>query len=178
MNIARITIRDCTEKDLGEVGRLIAETYAEFNLAFASSEERALMLGPFRHAHSADEAHHCEIAQTLQSPIFLVAEHMTKIVGVLRGRQERLASLFVHKDYHYQGIGRRLVECFEAEMRAQGVNVIRVAATLYAVPFYSKLGYQKSTGVRTSWSFDGYGIRIQPMRKYLTEKIRVSKKCD
>ncbi len=47
------------------------------------------------------------------------------------------------------------------------VSVIRVAATLYAVPYYSKLGYKKSTDVRTSWSFNGYGLPIQPMKKML-----------
>jgi hypothetical protein len=40
---------------------------------------------------------------------------------------------------------------------------------LFAVPFYSKLGYQKSTGVRISWSFDGYGLPVQPMKKKLTK---------
>jgi hypothetical protein len=60
-----------------------------------------------------------------------------------------------------------LVERFEAESAAQGVTVIRVSATRYAVPFYSRLGYKKSTGERTSWSFDGYGLPVQPMKKVL-----------
>jgi predicted N-acetyltransferase YhbS len=164
-----ITIRNYTENDAKEVGRLIADTYDEFNLAFASPEDRALMLGPFRYAYSADETHRQAIAQILQSPLFFVADSEGEIAGILRGRKERLASLFVRKDFHQRGIARRLVETFEAEMCAQEVAVIRVAATLYAVPFYSKLGYQKSTGVRISWSFDGYGLPVQPMKKKLTK---------
>jgi predicted N-acetyltransferase YhbS len=162
-----ITIRNYNAEDSVAVGQLIADTYAEFNLAFASPDNRALMMGPFRHAHSADEAHQSAIANILQSPVLLVAETENKIVGVLRGRKERLASLFVHKEFHHHGIGRKLVRAFEAEMRAQNVSVIRVAATLYAFPFYSKLGYQKSTGIRKSWSFEGYGLPVQPMKKIL-----------
>jgi GNAT superfamily N-acetyltransferase len=96
-----------------------------------------------------------------------VAETNGEIVGVLRGRKNRLASLFVRGDYHRQGIGRELVERFEQESLRQGVTVIRVAATLYAVPFYLALGYKRSTGVRTGWSFEGRGLKIQPMRKVL-----------
>jgi GNAT superfamily N-acetyltransferase len=166
------TIRKYNQTDSAEVGRLIADTYREFNLSFASPGVRELMLGPFRYAYSSEKAHQVAITEVLESPILLVAEVETgieeQIVGVLRGRKERLASLFVRKDYHRQGIGRRLVENFENKMRDQGVRVIRVAATLHAVTFYARLGYKKTTGVRTSWSFDGYGLPYQPMKKNLT----------
>ena len=162
-----IKIRHYKENNSEEAGRLIADTYAEFNLSFASSDDRDLMLGPFRHARSPVSEHQQAITDILRSPIFLVAETKDQIVGVLRGRKERLASLFVRKDFHHQSIGRQLVETFETAMWVQNVSVIRVAATLYAVPFYSKLGYKKSTGVRASWSFGGYGLPYQPMKKIL-----------
>jgi putative acetyltransferase len=164
-----ITIRNYTENDAEEVGRLIADTYAEFNLSFASPEDRNLMLGPFRHAHSSDDVHQKAIAEILRSPMFYVAEAERDIAGILRGRKERLASLFVHKDFHHQGIGRKLVTHFEAESLKQGTSLIRVAATLYAIPFYLKLGYQKSSGLRNSWSFEGYGFPYQPMKKIILE---------
>ena len=163
----RISIRNYIEHDAGEVGRLIADTYSEFNLSFASPDDRALMLGPFQHARSPEEAHQAAIAHILRSPIFLVAEAEGEIVGILRGRKERLASLFVRKDHHHQGVGRQLVARFEAESAAQGVAVIRVASTLYAIPFYRKMGYQKSTGLRSGWSFEGHGLPVQPMKKVL-----------
>ena len=40
-------------------------------------------------------------------------------------------------------------------------------STLYAVPFYTKLGYKKTTGVRAAWSFEGTGLLYQPMKKVL-----------
>ena len=88
-------------------------------------------------------------------------------MGVLRGRQGRLASLFVRADHQRRGIGRRLVARFEQESMRQEVEVIRVAATLYAIPFYTAMGYRKTTGVRNGWSFEGRGLRYQPMKKVL-----------
>ena len=160
-----INIRNYSENDAEEIGQLIADTYSEFNLSFASQEDRNLMLGPFRYAHSSDDAHRKAIIEILRSPMFYVAESNGKVAGILRGRKERLASLFVHKDFHNQGIGRKLVKHFEAESVRQGVSVIRVAATLYAIPFYLKLGYKKSSGLRNSWSFEGHGFPYQPMKK-------------
>ena len=160
-------IRNYSARDTIEVGQLIADTYREFNLSFASPKNQDLMLGPFRYAHSTDAHHKTAIADILKAPIILVAEKENLIVGVLRGREERLASLFVCKEFHNQGIGQKLVEAFENEMLAQSIFVIRVAATLYALPFYLKLGYRKSTGIRKSWSFEGYGLPIQPMKKRL-----------
>ena len=123
------------------------------------------MLGPFRYAHSLEEAHRKAIIEILRSPMFYVAESSGQIAGILRGRKERLASLFVHKDFHHQGIGRKLVKHFETESVRQGISIIRVAATLYAIPFYLNLGYKKSSGLRNSWSFEGYGFPYQPMKK-------------
>lgn len=162
-----VTIRNYRESDAWQVGILIADTYSEFNLSFASPEELAKNLGPFQYARSEDKDHRRNIAQTIQSDMLYVAEEGVEIVGILRGRKERLGSLFVRKDYHRRGIGRRLVRNFEQECAQLGVTVIRVAATLYAVPFYTAIGYKRSTGVRSGWSFEGHGLQIQPMRKVL-----------
>jgi GNAT superfamily N-acetyltransferase len=162
-----VTIRDYRGDDAEAVGRLIADTYSEFNLSFAPPEERDLFLGPFRYVRSPEKAHQEAIAWAIRSEMVFVAEDDGEIVGVLRGRKERLASLFVRGDRHRQGIGRRLVERFERECCGQGVTVIRVASTLYAVPFYLKMGYKRSTGVRSGWSFEGRGLQIQPLKKIL-----------
>jgi predicted N-acetyltransferase YhbS len=161
-------IRNYTERDAPSVGILIADAYAEFNLDFADPAEMKRLLGPFYYARSQETAHQQAIVEVLRSAMMYVAEAEGEIVGVLRGREARLASLFVRKDHHRQGIGRRLVETFEAESRVLGVPVIRVAATLYAVPFYLAMGYRRSTGVRAGWSFEGQGLLYQPMRKVLT----------
>jgi GNAT superfamily N-acetyltransferase len=174
-----ITIRCYQESDAESVGRLIADTYGEFNLSFLPPEERGPFLGPFRYARSMERVHQDAITKVVRAQMAYVAEDDGEIVGVLRGRKERLASLFVRGDRHRRGIGRRLVQHFELDSIRQGTMVLRVAATLYAVPFYLALGYRRSTGVRTGWSFEGRGLKVQPMRKVLGEKLpqTAAEKC-
>ena len=162
-----ISIRNYIESDAVSVGKLIADTYSQFNLSFVPQEQLGLFLGPFQYARSQKESHQEAISQVLKSEMVFVAEDNGEVVGVLRGRKERLASLFVRADHHRQGVGRKLVEHFEQACSQISVTVIRVAATLYAVPFYTAMGYKKSTGVRIGWSFDGRGLKIQPMKKVL-----------
>ena len=163
-----ITIRLYKESDALEVGRLIAATYSAHNLTFAPPEELGPLLGPFQHASSPDPTHQAAIARTIRAAMVYVAEEADgAIVGVLRGRRDRLQSLFVRGDRHRQGIGRRLVERFEAECLALGGGAIRLFSTLEAVPFYQRLGYKKTTGVRAGRSFEGQGLRWQPMKKVI-----------
>jgi GNAT superfamily N-acetyltransferase len=149
------------------VARLIRDTYCAFNLDFLPPGEQAPFLGPFQHADSPLPEHQRALERVIASEIVLVAEEGGQIVGVLRGRVPRLGSLFVRADYHRQGIATRLVRAFEDQVSRRGGKVIRVASTLYAVPFYLKMGYKRSTGVRSGWSFDGRGLPIQPMRRVL-----------
>jgi GNAT superfamily N-acetyltransferase len=162
-----IAIRPYQEKDAVAVGRLVAETYARYNLDFASRELRDKMLGPFRYADSLDPNHQAEIARVLRAPVVNVAHIGDVIVGVLRGSPGRLHSLFVAGDHHRQGIGRQLMETFEDYCRKKGAAKITMASTLFAVPFYQSLGYKKSTGVRCMRSFEGEGLVYQPMKKVL-----------
>jgi len=162
-----ITIREYTEDDAEPVGKLIADTYARFNLAYLSPEDLKLELGPFQHAWSEEEAHKQKIAEMIRSEWVYVAVHQGEIVGVLRGSKGRLASLFVRDDHQRQGVARQLVERFEEECQKYAPMVIRLSATVYAVPFYLQMGYKKSTGLRSGWSFDYHGLPIQPMRKVL-----------
>ena len=160
-----ISIRSYREADAQAIGILIADTFRAFNLSFAAPDEQQLLLGPFRHARSPDPAHREAVARLIRAEMVFVAEDDGEVVGVLRGRKERLQSLFVAGSHHRRGIGRRLVEAFEQECRRQGTTTIRVAATLFAVPFYRRMGYKKTTGVRTMSCFDGTGLPYQPMIK-------------
>jgi GNAT superfamily N-acetyltransferase len=155
------------ETDAVQVGLLIAETYRQYNLDFAPPEEQQKLLGPFQYAGSSEPSHRAEIARVLRAEMVFVAVDSGEIVGVLRARKERIQSLFVRGDRHRQGIGRRLVKHCEQECAHRGSGVIRLAATLYAVPFYMAMGYRKSSGIRKAWSFGGTGLKYQPMKKVL-----------
>ena len=158
---------------MGQVANLIADSYAQFNLTEMGDAKRAAMLGPFAFAGSALPDHREALVRAIAAPSVWVAERNGEIVGVLRGGRTDgrgrtvLMSLFVSGQHHRLGIGRALVERFEQEYTAQGVRVFKLAATLYAVPFYLSLGYKRTTNVRTTRSFGERGLPYQPMRKVL-----------
>ncbi len=163
----KVIIRDFREQDAVEVGLLIKNTYSAFNLDFVDPEELPAYLGPFVFAGDENPAHQDAILDVIRSQFVYIAEMNDTIVGILRGRMDRLGSLFVDQAYQKQGIGRALVEHFEKEVICNDGVVIRVASSLYAIPFYLKLGYKRSTGIRNGWSFQGHGLPIQPMKKVL-----------
>lgn len=164
---SEIVIRRCRESELLAVARLIADTYRDYNLTFAVPEERDQYLGPFRQAYSGDLQQIESLSTRMRAGIILVADDKDEIVGVVRGEKEKLSSLFVRGDHHRRGIGRSLVEAFEQECASQGSEVIRLTATLFAVPFYVKMGYKKSTGARPWRAYGGEGMIVQPMKKRL-----------
>lgn len=169
-------IRRFREVDTAQVAALISDTFGEFNLRDMTAARRVAMLGPFAEAVSSRPAHREAIARAIAAPSVWVAEQDGEIAGVLRGGRTDdrgrtvLSSLFVANGRHRQGIGRRLVERFEQEYVARGVSAFRLAATLYAVPFYLSVGYIRSTGVRTGASFGEPGLPYQPMKKVLTSR--------
>ena len=79
------TIRHYRETGAVEVGKLIADTFSEFSLSFASLEERKLFLGPFQYARSSDKSHQAAIARVIRAEMVFIAEDAGEIVGVLRG---------------------------------------------------------------------------------------------
>lgn len=163
-------IRDYRKSDADKVGILIADTYAEFNLSFAPPQERKDFLGPFQYARSLEKSHQDEIARVISAEMVFVAVKNDAIMGVLRGRKDKLQSLFVSGTFHRQGVGRGLVERFEQECIVQRGEVIRLMAAPYAVSFYQAVGYKKSTGVRRMKSFEGEGFVYQPMKKILKRR--------
>ena len=162
-----LAIRRYRDADAEGIGTLIADTFGDYNLDFLLTEERGPYLGPFRHARSPEKAHKEAIAQIIEAEMMLVAEDDGEIVGVLRGKPGRLQSLFVRGDHHRQGIGRKLVDLFEAECLGAGAMEVHLAASLHAVPFYTKVGYKKAAGVQSMDCFEGKDFPYQPMRKFL-----------
>ncbi len=131
-----INIRNYQDRDAEQVGILIADIFSAYNLNFLALDERGPFLGPFQFARSKEKTHQEAIITIVKSAMLFVAEDDGEIVGVLRGRLERLASLFVSGDHQRQGIGRKLVKRFEKESIKQGVTVIRVAVTHCGTDLY------------------------------------------
>lgn len=95
-----------------------------------------------------------------RTPYCYVALDDNRIIGVVRGFEGRLINLFVDKQYHKNGIARKLMNKFELVSLQNGVKTIKTRASIYAIKFYQKIGYKKTTGVRNF-----IGLKVQPMIK-------------
>jgi len=152
-------IRKATKKDLEEVAILIRKTFKRFN---SKGESKRAVRNYLSHFSTKKENFHKLKKNFSDSPLFFVAEESKKIIGVIRGRPNRIFNLFVDSNYHKKGVGRRLVEMFEKKAFAHKSKIIKISASLYAVPFYQRRGYKKTTGLRKL-----FRLKVQPMQKRL-----------
>jgi len=154
-----VAVRKYRREDARKIARLISRTYAQFNGSEGTRDAVARYVKHFDpRGKSLDELH----GQFSRSPICYVARSDSRIVGVVRGFDNRVINLFVSGKSHRQGIGTQLMDRFEKDCRAAGFGEIVIRSSLYATLFYESLGYRKTTGVRNF-----RGLKVQPMRKIL-----------
>ncbi|WP_164969685.1 GNAT family N-acetyltransferase [Arcobacter sp. F2176] len=85
--------------------------------------------------------------------IYTISE---KIVGYIAIKEEnKLFHLFVDEAFHKKGIAKKLFECVKTNM---DVSNMKLNASLYAVPFYETIGFEKS-GEQEHFK----GLDYQPM---------------
>ncbi|WBW96327.1 GNAT family N-acetyltransferase [Oceanirhabdus sp. W0125-5] len=84
-----------------------------------------------------------------------------KLVGVIATRQvSHIVLLFVDKNYHRKGIGRKLFETVLSAVEDNfNINEITINSSPYAVEFYHKLGFQDTDSEQLV-----DGIRFTPMK--------------
>jgi GNAT superfamily N-acetyltransferase len=154
-----VRIRKYKAQDARLVAGLIGRTYWKFNRNEGSAQAVRAYVEMYNPKGKKTTDIHSRLSG---APIFLVVVDGSRIVGVVRGFESRLISLFVSADYHRRGVATRLVERFESTCSAGGFKVILVRASLYAISFYESRGYTRTTGIRRF-----HGIKVQPMRKRL-----------
>lgn len=145
--------------NLPELAHLISWTYQSFNNQEGSPQAVKNYLQQF----NLEENSLADLQKRFNSSTINFSAFVDgKMVGIVRGRKDRLVNLFVVGEFHRQGIGRELVRRFEESAKKEQAKVIKIRASLFARDFYSRLGYQKTTGVRMF-----HGLKIQPMKKVL-----------
>lgn len=156
----KIRVRRFKKEDTKEVALLIRNVFKKFN-----SEEY------FEKSAIQKYLDHFDVRKRgveevykifSKSTIFYVALDEEKIIGMTRGEEGRLTNLFIDGKYHKKGIGRILMNKFESEIKKMKTKEIKIRASLYATPFYEKIGYKKTTGMRNFM-----GLKVYPMKKSL-----------
>lgn len=92
------------------------------------------------------------------------AFYKNEIVGMISLRDNtHISLLFVDEKYHYQGIGRALMEYLENYLVTEmGEYKLTVNASPYGIDFYHKLGFQDTDVEQTK-----EGVRYTPMILFL-----------
>ncbi len=158
MTITRI--RKFQKRDTIQVAQLVFNTFKKYNSKDYFKKEG---IKKYLNFHDIKKNTVDSLYENYRrSTIIYVAIIDEKVVGVIRGNSERIINLFVDKNYHKKGIGKQLVDKFESVCKNNKVKVIKIKASSYAIPFYKKMGYKQTTGVRSFW-----GIKVYPMKKII-----------
>ena len=151
-----IYIRKYQHKDLLDVARLVRQTFSKYNPDEGTPSAIQAYIDRFDPKKiGLDQVQH----RLESTKIFYVAEENKKVVGMVRGIKGRLVNLFIDGKFHRNGIGKQLMQKFEAKAFDER-NAINVKSSIFAVPFYTSIGYKKTTGIRNL-----RGLSVQPMKK-------------
>jgi predicted GNAT family N-acyltransferase len=106
-----------------------------------------------------------------EDSLHLVAERDGRVIGCVLFHPEtattgRLFQMAVDSAAQRTGLGRRLVESLEAELRRRGIVDVHLHARAEAVPFYEGLGY-----VTYGEPFVEIGLPHRHMRKTVRKTI-------
>jgi len=94
---------------------------------------------------------------------YYVAVRNNQLIGIIRTKKNYgISLLFIDKKFQKKGIAKRLFKKVESVFKKKGNKSIRIKSSLYAIRFYEKMGFKKSTGITKS-----HGMIYQPMRKLL-----------
>ncbi|MCF2139435.1 MAG: GNAT family N-acetyltransferase [Candidatus Lokiarchaeota archaeon] len=83
------------------------------------------------------------LIETAQKQLVLVAEELDEIVGTATISQNYFGSVFVRPDMQGKGIGNKLMDSLERLAKLNGLQEVKLHASINAVNFYIKRGYRK-----------------------------------
>jgi len=106
----------------------------------------------------------------LDSPaeVVVVAERGDSVAGVgrLHLDEGEVIAVYVHPDHARRGVGSTLLAHLEGHARAAGRSELTLVASLNAVGFYERTGYER-VGAVTHETSDGVELDCVEMRKEL-----------
>ncbi len=155
-----VIIRRVEESDAEAMSRLIAETLRTTNSVDYTPDQLDEII-----AHMTPE----DIKKRAGWTHFYVAVSGGDIVGCgaigpYWGREDEssLFTIFVRPDRQGRGVGRRIIEALERDEYFLRARRVEIPASITAVEFYRKLGYDYKDGVKA----------VDEERLYRLEKIR------
>ncbi len=139
----------------GKVSAFVWEVFAEFE----APEYKQEGIAEFKRYILPEELKANSDDGTLS---VMCCKHKSELIGVIATRANRhISLLFVKKEYHRQGIARKLLakaieDCCRANIK---LCHITVNSSPYAISIYEKLGFEQ-----TDVEQEANGIRFTPMK--------------
>lgn len=139
-------IRAFRKEDADEIAQVIARTLRESNSKDYPEEYIEYNVA----SHSADEL----LKASEQRHIYVVCDGERivgtgGIAGYWGSRTESiLLTIFVLPQYQGKGVGRKIIQTLEQDEYALRADRIEIPASITAVEFYRKLGYDYKNGVK------------------------------
>lgn len=140
----KIIIRRFVENDAEELSEIIQRNLMEINIrdypfdsmqkaANVFTKEKVLSLGKLTHTYTV----------TLNNKVLgcgSIAPYLAKL------DESMLLTIFVHPEYHNQGIGRKIIETLEKDDYFTRAKRIEIPSSITACKFYMKFGYNYKNG--------------------------------
>lgn len=105
------------------------------------------------------------VTYTFDDPeaVFLVAETDDEIVGFAEASFENreLEMLYVDPAYQSRGVATLLSDEVERRLRSRGVGPLYVEASMNAVPFYERVGYERVGTHQKQITIDGDSVEME-----------------
>ncbi|MFH1432166.1 MAG: GNAT family N-acetyltransferase [archaeon] len=147
-------IRKLQKKHAKDVTRLVRDTFSEFVASSFSGKGSIDFLSQITEEN---------ISRFSEERDGYVAISDSSVVGVIMSSQKKITCLFVDKRFQKKGIAAALTRKVETLFKKRGLKSITCRSSLYAVPFYEKMGFKKTRGIVRH----KLGFTYQPMKKEL-----------
>ena len=156
-----VTIRRAREKDAEAVGRVHRNAIRGLARGHYTDEQIEAWSGPRPQAHFGD---------VIRGKEFYVAEEGGEVVGFgsLNVGAGEVDAVYVAPAAAGRGVGMKLLRAVEGRAREAGLKRLRVEASLNAVGFYERAGYElQGTGAHRLWN--GIELPCAHMSKELAD---------
>jgi len=94
--------------------------------------------------------------------VYGIRSNQALVAYMAVGKKSHISQLFVAARKQRQGLGRLLIQFVEQQAKEIGISQLTVRASLNAVPFYEKCGFEATSDVQ-----EISGIRFRSMQKTL-----------
>lgn len=152
-------IRNYKRDDIQDVFLLVSKTFKKYNFKEGTRVGVRDYINFYKHYKKNKD----EILKSFKKTnIFLVLVNSSnnEIIGMIRGKKNRITNLFVNGEYHGKGYGKMLIKKFEKIAKKEKSKEINIRSSLHGVKFYEKMGYKIIAPITTM-----HGIYVRPMIK-------------